>query len=180
MPPTFNPGGHLYFVFVDRVRSLRRKTSIEVTVPLSPSDPIFSVHFPANPMLPASLLLEAFAQAATILIETSSDFRLKAFPAFVRSAKFHRVIRPTGPPLSIRMDAEQWEEDASILKGAALQGGMVCGSCVLGMATSPLSGFFGPSHREGLYSLYRHWLEGAEIEGFAEDPRSRLGEARAS
>lgn len=164
------------FVFVNRVQALRRKASIEATVPLSPSDPIFAVHFPANPMLPASLLLEAFAQAGTILIETSCDFRLKAFPAFIRSAKFHRAIRPTGP-LSIRMDVEQWEEDASILRGAARQGDILCGSCVLGMATSPLGDFYGPVDREALLGLYRHWLDEAEIEGFSEDPRSRLNAA---
>jgi 3-hydroxyacyl-[acyl-carrier-protein] dehydratase len=170
----------MLFVFVDRVRSLQRRTSIEVTVPLSPGDPIFAVHFPARPMLPASLLLEAFAQAATILIETSSEFRLKAFPAFIRSAKFHRVVPPTGPPLRIRMDADQWEDDGSILRGVAHQGDDLCATCVLGMATSPLGQFYNPRHGDVLRRLYHHWLQESELEGFLEDPRATLDHALTS
>ncbi len=59
---------HRYpFLLVDRVVALTPGESIEAYKNLSINEPYFDGHFPANPVFPGVLLVEAMAQAAGIL-----------------------------------------------------------------------------------------------------------------
>ena len=91
------------FIFVDRVVSLVRNERITALRQLTAAEEIFQQHFPGNPMLPASLIIEACAQAATMLLETSSGFESKAFVGFVEKAKFRRQVRPND---EVRLEIE--------------------------------------------------------------------------
>jgi len=160
-------------LYIDHVTRLRRADSIEATLLLSPDEPIFSVHFPGNPMLPASLLIECLAQAATILIEASTEFTRKAFPATIRDAKFRRAIRPPHP-LFVRVSVTQWAEEGALLQCQATQDDKVCAVCTLGMMTAPLHEFYGPEHAAAYRAMYTSWLDGAALEGFETHPLDPL------
>src|SRR5947209_15431358 len=123
--------------------------------------------------MPASLLLEAFAQTGTILIETGSGFTRKAFPAFIENAKFRRPVIP-GSELRIEMRVSSGADDSVLLTGRIVQAGVACCSATIGFATAPLAEFFAPEHREGYRALYRSWLDGAELGGFARSPLEEL------
>ena len=163
-------------LYVDHVKRLRRAESIEATLLLSPDERIFSFHFPGNPMLPASLLIECFAQAATILLETTSGFTRKAFPGYIRDAKFHRPIRPAHPT-DIQVHVEQWAEEGALLRCRAEQEGRVSGVATLGMVTAPLETFFRPEDARAYRVMYQRWLKGASLDGFDTDPLAPLERA---
>ena len=145
---------------------------------LPPDDPLFAVHFPSNPMLPASLLVEAFAQAASILLETSSAFTQKAIPGYLVNAKFRKPLRPPAP-VTIQLDVTQNSEDGSVLSGRATQEGVLAGTCTMGMILSPLELFYGPEHGATFRQVYGHLLEKARLEGFQESPLESLRDAIA-
>ena len=103
-------------LWVDRLVELRCAERVVTALDLPADEAIFAFHFPLRPVLPASALLESFAQAATILLETSYAFRRKALPGYFTSARFHRGIWP-GAQLVIELVAEQWGPEGAVLKG---------------------------------------------------------------
>ena len=167
------------FLFVDRVLRLERRKSLEAVVTLSPDEPVFAIHFPGNPMFPASLSIETLAQAATILLEVSSGFTKKAIPGFVREAKFRRAVRPS-LPLRIVVEVDQWSDEGALIRGRIEQGGAPSVICVLGMVTAPLSDFYRPEDASAYRAMYERWLEGAALEGFDAPALSPLRESPAA
>jgi 3-hydroxymyristoyl/3-hydroxydecanoyl-(acyl carrier protein) dehydratase len=159
----------LRFIYIDRILELRRLERIVASLTLDPGETMFRYHFPATPMAPASVLVEAFAQAATALLETGLGFRHKALPVYVHQAKFHRAVRPA-VPLRIEMQLSQRNESGAVIGGHAEQAGRRCATCTLGMALAPLGDFFDPGAARGYRTLYQHWLEGATLGGFERPP----------
>jgi 3-hydroxyacyl-[acyl-carrier-protein] dehydratase len=152
---------------------LEHARRVVATLELPADLEVFAHHFPGNPMLPASTLMEGFAQTASILLETSSRFEMKALPGFVREAKFRRVIRP-GLLLTMEMVVEQWHEDAVLLRGLATQGGKRCASCELGMVLTPFSGFFDAGATEEYQRVYQQWLKDVALKDFDFSPLELL------
>jgi 3-hydroxyacyl-[acyl-carrier-protein] dehydratase len=69
-------------------------------------------HFPAYPVMPASLIVEGMAQTAGILVGEARDFREKVILAKVKRAKFTREVRP-GDRLEYRAIIEQVSDEAA-------------------------------------------------------------------
>lgn len=153
-------------LYLDRVLRLEWRTRIVASVEFPADDPVFLQHFPGRPVVPASQLMESFAQAGTVLLETGFGFRRKALPGYILNAKFHRTADPG--VLTIEMDTEQWSDEGAVLRGRMLQDGVRCASCTIGMVTAPLGDFFGPEAMTNYRALYERWLEGAVLEGFPE------------
>jgi len=160
-------------LYVDRVTRLKRYESIAAALDLSPDEPIFAVHFPGDPILPASILIEAFAQAASILLETSSGFTLKAIPAYLENAKFRSPVRPPDT-VEISMIVEQRSDDGALLRGRATQAGEVKAVCTMGMVTAPLSRFYRPGDLPAYRAMYGRLLAGACLEAFDRNPLAPL------
>jgi 3-hydroxyacyl-[acyl-carrier-protein] dehydratase len=164
-------------LYLDRITSMRRARRIEATICLAPEDEIFTQHFPSNPIVPASFLIECFAQGATALVEASWNFRLKAFPVFIRDAKFRRPVRP-GREVRFEMDVEQWSDEGALLNGRALQNEMQAASCTLGMSTAAIAEFYRAARdRALLLATYERWLSGATLEDFDRPPLESLSHA---
>jgi len=117
------------FVFVDRLLALDPGRSIVTLKNVTATEDVFDDHFPGCPILPGALIVEAFAQAARLLIALSTDFsRVGRFEGIAR-ASFRRFVRP-GDQLRVRCqrrDAEQWtiaaeaEVDGRIVAAAILE-----------------------------------------------------------
>jgi 3-hydroxyacyl-[acyl-carrier-protein] dehydratase len=165
-------------LYVDRVVRLHRDQVVETLLDLSDQDDVFRYHFPGNPMLPASILIESFAQAGTIVLETSSGFTRKAFPGYIASARFPRPVRPSAP-VRIRMEVRQLSEDGAVLGGEAWQEEKLCATCTIGMVMASLADFFPGEHLDTYRTLYRKWLAGATFEGFDVHPLEQLDHVRA-
>ncbi len=165
------------YLFIDRVTSLVYRERIAAVVAFAPDDPIFQWHFPGRPVVPASQLVEAFAQAGTILVETSLAFTRKAMPGFLRGAKFHRAVGPG--PLEIEMIVEQWSGEAAVLHGLARQHDARCATCTIGIVTAPFEAFV-PRGRAAPYrGIYERWLDAAVLSGFDAHPLASFEHAGA-
>lgn len=163
------------FVLLDRVDRLERGKRIEASRSVSLTEDYFSEHFPGNPIVPASLLFESFAQAASCLLEVSSAFARKAVPGFVHSAKFRRAVVP-GHELSIEMMVESSSDDATMVSGIARQREQRCATIKLGMITVPFDEYVPGPFRPFYLGVYDIWLRDADLVGFDADPLEVLRE----
>lgn len=73
-------------------------------------------HFPAFPVMPASLIVEGMAQTAGILVGEARQFKEKVILAKVKQAKFLREVRP-GDQLKYEAAIEQVTEEAAMTTG---------------------------------------------------------------
>ncbi|MBX3393856.1 MAG: beta-hydroxyacyl-ACP dehydratase [Phycisphaerae bacterium] len=73
-------------------------------------------HFPAYPVMPASLIVEGMAQTAGILVGEARQFKEKVILAKVKQAKFLREVRP-GDQLKYEAAIEQVTEEAAMTTG---------------------------------------------------------------
>jgi len=66
---------HRYpFLMIDKVRELEPKRRILAIKNVSNNEPQFQGHFPGRPIMPGVLILEAFAQAAVVMmLATDAD-----------------------------------------------------------------------------------------------------------
>jgi 3-hydroxyacyl-[acyl-carrier-protein] dehydratase len=165
-------------LWVDRVLELERAARALAILELSPEEPTLRYHFPLRPLLPASALIECFAQVGTILLETSHGFTRKALPGYLSSAKFYRPVVP-GADVRIEVVAEQWSHQGAVLRSRAEQRGRKCAVCTLGMFTAPLSEFYGPEHMSTYRAMYGQLLAAARLAGFEIDPLDVLSDGAA-
>jgi 3-hydroxyacyl-[acyl-carrier-protein] dehydratase len=73
-------------------------------------------HFPAYPVMPASLIVEGMAQTAGILVGEARNFAEKVILAKVKRARFLREVRP-GDQLEYEATIEQVTEEAATTSG---------------------------------------------------------------
>src|SRR3990172_4603519 len=91
------------FVFVDRVLDLEPGRAIETIKSVSASEDVFTDHFPGYPILPGALIVEAFEQAAQLLIGMTHDFATVGRLTRLSRVSFRRFVRP-GDQLRLRCD----------------------------------------------------------------------------
>ena len=96
-------------LLVDRVVSLERDHQIHAVKAVSVNEPFFPGHFPARPIMPGVLIVEALAQAAGVLAIESMDLegtgKLVYFMA-IDGAKFRKPVEP-GHLLDLRVEIVQ-------------------------------------------------------------------------
>ena len=90
---------HRYpFLLVDRVLELEKGQRIKALKNVSMNEPYFVGHFPARPVMPGVLMLEALAQAAAILSFESVDAEpgddTVVYFAGIDKARFKRPVGP--------------------------------------------------------------------------------------
>jgi 3-hydroxyacyl-[acyl-carrier-protein] dehydratase len=106
------------FVFVDRIVSAEPRRRIATLKSVSALEDVFADHFPGYPVLPGALVVEAFAQAAQLLIGLSHDFAEVGRLRRLSRVAFRHQVRP-GDRLAIRCerraagDENGWVLDAT-------------------------------------------------------------------
>lgn len=73
-------------------------------------------HFPAYPVMPASLMVEGMAQTAGILVGEARGFKEKVILAKVKRARFEREVRP-GEQIRYEACVEQVSNEAASTTG---------------------------------------------------------------
>ena len=83
------------FVWVSRVVTCEPGVEVEAELDVDPEQPLFAGHFPAHPVLPGVILMEALAQAASfcILVERGAEGSI-GFLTGIDGAKFRRQVVP--------------------------------------------------------------------------------------
>ena len=90
---------HRYpFLLVDRVLELEKGVRIVALKNVTINEPFFTGHFPARPVMPGVLMLEALAQAAALLsfesLDTEPGDDTVVYFAGIDGARFKRPVGP--------------------------------------------------------------------------------------
>ena len=90
---------HRYpFLLVDRVLVLEKGVRIQALKNVTYNEPFFPGHFPARPVMPGVLMLEALAQAAALLSFESADAepddQTVVYFAGIDGCRFKRPVGP--------------------------------------------------------------------------------------
>jgi 3-hydroxyacyl-[acyl-carrier-protein] dehydratase len=101
---------HRYpFLLVDRVLELEKGVRIKALKNVTINEPFFVGHFPARPVMPGVLMLEALAQAAALLSFESigkPDDKTLYYFAGIDGARFKRVVEP-GDQLMLEVEIDR-------------------------------------------------------------------------
>ena len=110
---------HRYpMLLVDRVESLDPDKGIVAIKAVTINEPYFQGHFPAHPIMPGVLIVEALAQAAGVLaveaLGLAGSGKLVYFMA-IEGAKFRA---PVEPGVLLKLEVEFVQKRASVCKFA--------------------------------------------------------------
>ena len=127
---------HRYpFLLVDRVIEIVPETSVVALKNVTINEPFFKGHFPAHPVMPGVLLIEAMAQAAGLLTQLSR--RLKGdngSPLFylvkVDNARFSAPVMP-GDQLRLEVSLKRQMRGMGLFLARAVVDGKEVASCEL-------------------------------------------------
>jgi 3-hydroxyacyl-[acyl-carrier-protein] dehydratase len=110
---------HRYpMLLVDRIESLDPDKGIVAIKAVTINEPFFQGHFPARPIMPGVLIVEALAQAAGVLaveaLGLAGSGKLVYFMA-IEGAKFRQ---PVEPGVLMKLEVEFVQKRASVCKFA--------------------------------------------------------------
>jgi 3-hydroxyacyl-[acyl-carrier-protein] dehydratase len=101
---------HRYpFLMIDRVRELEPKKRIVALKNVSNNEPQFQGHFPGRPIMPGVLILEAFAQAAVVMMlagDADAPEDQLYYYVGIDNARFKRPVLP-GDQLELEVTFER-------------------------------------------------------------------------
>lgn len=89
------------FLLLDRVEELEPGVSGIGTKNISISDPVFSGHFPGDPVYPGVLMIETAAQLSGIVLASGASEPAFGYLASIKRFKFMELVRP-GDSLVVR------------------------------------------------------------------------------
>lgn len=102
---------HRYpFLLVDRVIAFEQGKRLTAIKNVTVNEPFFQGHFPANPVMPGVLILEALAQASGILVQLSAlqapDTKPLYYLVKIDKARFTKIVRP-GDQLHLEVEQKR-------------------------------------------------------------------------
>ena len=122
---------HRYpFLLVDRVVEIEKGKRIKALKNVSVNEPFFTGHFPARPVMPGVLMLEALAQAAGLLsfdmLGEAPDENTVFYFVGIDNARFKRPVEP-GDQLILDVELDRIKGGIYKFKGVARVGdSMAC------------------------------------------------------
>ena len=135
---------HRYpMLLVDRVESLDPEKGIVAIKAITINEPFFQGHFPARPIMPGVLIVEALAQAAGVLaveaLGLAGSGKLVYFMA-IDGAKFRA---PVEPGVLLRLEVEFVQKRSSVCKfagRASVEGKLAAEATFTAMIADPPAG----------------------------------------
>lgn len=110
------------FYLVDKIESIEPGKGIVAIKALSLAEEYLADHFPAFPVLPGVMMLEALVQSAAWLVRVEQDFSKSIIVlSAVRNVKYTSFVAP-GDVLRCELEAVSISEDAAKFKGAGFVG----------------------------------------------------------
>lgn len=106
------------FLWIDRVEELEPGVRCVAVKFVDPASPIFSGHFPAKPILPGVLLIEAVAQTAGVMLGSATmqaadkSLGTMALLAAVNRFKF---LKPVTPGQELRVETKKLTEAGQLV-----------------------------------------------------------------
>ncbi|MDD5259266.1 MAG: 3-hydroxyacyl-ACP dehydratase FabZ [bacterium] len=105
------------FLMVDRVIDLDPGKRVVAEKNVSINEHFFQGHFPADPIMPGVLIVEAMAQASMFLfyVPDQTEQKLDFYLAIVKDIRFLRSVLP-GDQLQILVEAVRVTKDNAVVK----------------------------------------------------------------
>jgi 3-hydroxyacyl-[acyl-carrier-protein] dehydratase len=154
------------YLLFDRVLRLERNHSLRAVKSVSLSEDFFADHFLGFPVMPGALLIETAAQAATVLLEVSCEFRKKALLAMVDRAKFRSMVRP-GDRLIVDVTLSSISNDVAQTGIEIRSGDVLVMDARLVLSLQHPEPFYPKKTRHLVETAYDVWLQDAEMVGFS-------------
>ena len=114
---------HRYpLLLIDRVLKIEPRESILALKNITINEPFFAGHFPAKPIMPGVLIIEALAQAAAILAYKSTDWDPKEslfYLGAIDNTRFKKMVLP-GDQLYLKIDVLRRRKTVWKFQGEAI------------------------------------------------------------
>jgi 3-hydroxyacyl-[acyl-carrier-protein] dehydratase len=114
---------HRYpFLLVDRVIALEPKKKVVAIKNVTFNEPQFTGHFPDKPIMPGVMIIEAMAQAATLMVTADPAFNYKDSLVYfmsIEGAKFRKPVVP-GDTLELHVETTQNRSNAWKMSGVGI------------------------------------------------------------
>ncbi len=98
------------FLWIDRVEELEPGVRCVTAKFVDPADPIFAGHFPANPILPGVLLIEAVAQTAGVMMGSAVPQTGAGEPPLLAAVNRFKFLKPVKPGQELRIETKKLTE----------------------------------------------------------------------
>lgn len=116
------------FLLLDTIEELEPGRRALARKCVSYNEPFFAGHFPAEPVMPGVLIVEAMAQAGAAAMLSQPEMKGKtAYFAGIQSAKFKRKVLP-GDVLELNVEIVKVKGPVGIGKGTAEVDGKLAAS----------------------------------------------------
>lgn len=113
------------FLLIDKVEEIVEGEKVVAVKNVSYNEPFFAGHFPAEPVMPGVLIVEAMAQAGAVAILSMEQFKGKtAYFGGINNAKFKKKVVP-GDTLRLEVTITKLKKNAGIGQGVAYVGDKV-------------------------------------------------------
>ena len=122
---------HRYpFLLVDRIIELLPRERVVGIKQVTINDHFFQGHFPAAPVMPGVLIIEALAQCGAVLALREIPDRDKKIPFFsgIEKARFRRPVVP-GDTLRLEVTATRMGLKVQKMRGEAFVDGQMVADC---------------------------------------------------
>jgi 3-hydroxyacyl-[acyl-carrier-protein] dehydratase len=101
------------FLWIDRVEELEPGVRCVALKFVDPANPIFAGHFPAKPILPGVLLIEAVAQTAGVMLGSAAPqvaAEAGAAVALLGAVYRFKFLKPVTPGQELRIETKKMTE----------------------------------------------------------------------
>jgi beta-hydroxyacyl-ACP dehydratase FabZ len=99
------------FLWIDRVEELEPGVRCVAVKFIDPADPIFAGHFPARPILPGVLLIEAVAQTAGVMLGSAAPAdKAEGGVALLAAVNRFKFLKPVTPGQELRIETKKMTE----------------------------------------------------------------------
>jgi 3-hydroxyacyl-[acyl-carrier-protein] dehydratase len=101
------------FLWIDRVEELEPGVRCVAVKFIDPQNPIFSGHFPAKPILPGVLLIEAVAQTAGVMLGSAAPQaadKSRGGVALLAAVNRFKFLKPVTPGQELRVETKKLTE----------------------------------------------------------------------
>jgi 3-hydroxyacyl-[acyl-carrier-protein] dehydratase len=106
------------FLWIDRVEELEPGVRCVAVKFIDPANPIFAGHFPAKPILPGVLLIEAMAQTAGVMLGSAAPQNTEKSPArknndgvaLLAAVNRFKFLKPVTPGQELRVETKKLTE----------------------------------------------------------------------
>jgi 3-hydroxyacyl-[acyl-carrier-protein] dehydratase len=128
------------FLMVDRITALESGKLARAVKNVALSEDLFTHHFPDQPLMPGTMLLECMVQVADAIMREASNFESLGLLQHVNRLRLRRIVVP-GDQVELEVKQKSSDGQQQCFEAQARVGGTVAASADFVMLSRPLEEF---------------------------------------